>query len=111
VVNPTHSSSPPVHIFQETITGNFSASTYDITQIVWSASPGAYFEGTFEISNSSVSYGTVCGCITTNDCIEFNTPIGFSVGRTVIKPIEFSITVPAASSGTYSITLYKRVLA
>jgi hypothetical protein len=104
------SSNPPVHVFQEKITGNFSTTNFEITQILWSASPGAYFEGTFEIFNSSLSYGTVCSCITTNDCVEFNAPIGFSVGRTATKPTEFSITVPAASSGTYSITLYKRVL-
>ncbi|MBK5459222.1 S-Ena type endospore appendage [Peribacillus sp. TH27] len=106
---------PPAQTFQEQICGNFNNPGIGvIDQVVFNAPIGDYIEGTFEIFNSASSSGVVTGTV--------NTSVGPSVGvgpvppgntfaSAVRNPISFSLDIPAGSSGTYCITLYKRVLA
>ncbi|OJD74832.1 S-Ena type endospore appendage [Bacillus paramycoides] len=103
---------PPAKIFQEKICGNFSATTAEVTQTVWSAPAGDFFEGTFEIFNSATSAAPVTGTITSTPATPALTvPVGFSVSATALRPTAFSIAAPAGTNGKFCITLYKHVLA
>jgi len=105
---------PPAQFFQEKICGNFSnpATTGAIGVTVWSAPAGDYIEGTFEIFNSASSPGTVSGAVVSTPATPgISVPPGFSISISALRPTSFAITVPAGASGTFCITLYKRVLA
>ncbi|MBU4643201.1 S-Ena type endospore appendage [Bacillus toyonensis] len=103
---------PPAQIFQEKICGNFRATTAAVTQVVWTAPAGDFFEGTFEIFNSATSATPVTGTVTSTPVTPVLTvPVGFSVSATALRPTAFSITAPIGTHGTYCITLYKHVLA
>jgi hypothetical protein len=105
---------PPAHFFQEQICGNFNGGTGGIVnEAVFVASPEDYLEGTFQIFNSAASLSTVNGAVITP---QGPAPIGpvppgntFTIARR--NPELFTITAPGGTSGTYCITLYKRVLA
>jgi hypothetical protein len=110
---------PSTKIIQEKICGNFNNlnnppnTALNIT--VWTAPVGDYIQGTFEIFSSVTSQTgvLVAGVITAPPAppsMIFPTP-GSSVATAVIRPIQFTLTVPGQTSGTYCITLYKRVLA
>lgn len=94
---------PQAQIFQEKINGNFSS----ITATVWTADPGHYIQGTFEIFNSASSPGVATGTV---NAVTFTVPTGYTVGRSVQSPTTFSIAATTGIAGSYCITLYKRVL-
>jgi hypothetical protein len=106
---------PSAQLFQEQICGNFNNLGVGVVdEVVFNAPLGDYFEGTFQIFNSASSSGIVTGTV--------NTSVGPSVGvgpvppgntfaSAVRNPTSFSLSIPAGASGTYCITLYKRVLA
>ncbi|MDP1383938.1 hypothetical protein Q8G31_30295 [Priestia megaterium] len=101
---------PPAQLFTEEICGNFAAGT----QIVWTtAEEGVYFEGTFQIFNSASSAANVTGNIidVNGNNTVVTVPPGFTISRSLANPATLNITAPAGTSGTYCITLYKRVLA
>ncbi|MED3324565.1 hypothetical protein P4377_24385 [Bacillus thuringiensis] len=100
--------SPPAQIMQEQITGNFNGPLAVIS--VWSAPAGAYFSGTFEIFNSASSPGTVTGGGTSTPTIALSATPGNADSQSVNQPTDFTITAGAGDTGTYCITLYKRIL-
>lgn len=108
---------PQAQIFQEKLCGNFNNTTdEEITLIAWQVPEGVtdYIQGTFEIFNSNVSADAVEGVVTSaNDEIEVPEIVadpGNSAAVSVSRPTAFEITVGPGESGTYCITLYKRVL-
>lgn len=102
---------PPAQMFQEKICGNFNGTGAD--QIVWQAPAGDFFEGTFELFNSASSTATVTGTIagTVVPGTVGPVPAGSTFSVTAINPNTFTISASVATSGTYCIILYKRVLA
>ncbi|MFE4035511.1 S-Ena type endospore appendage [Priestia sp. YIM B13491] len=101
-------------MFQETICGNFNNSTgAATTTTVWSAPPGAYFSGTFEVFNSASSpiATPVTATMTSTPAGALSATSGNSDTQSVDQPTDFAITVPPGASGKYCINLYKRVLA
>ncbi len=100
---------PPPQVFQEKICGNFNGAL--AAEEVWSAPAGAYFAGTFEIFNSASSTGTVTAAGTATPVIALSATPGNSDSQSVNTPTNFTITAAAGNSGTWCITLYKRVLA
>lgn len=102
-------SSPSNQFFQETISGNFNGTGTPLE--VWSAPAGSYFSGTFQIFNSAASPGTVTGTVTSTPAGALSAPPGNTSTQSVDQPTDFTITAAAGDSGTYCITLYKRVLA
>ncbi|WP_230933883.1 S-Ena type endospore appendage [Priestia sp. TSO9] len=101
---------PPAQFFTEELCGNFAPGS----QIVWAtAETGEYFEGTFQIFNSSSSTGNVVGNVidVNGNNTVITVPPGFTLSRSVTNPVTFNITAPAGASGTYCINLYKRVRA
>jgi len=110
---------PPAHIFQEQICGNFSniGSTTPLVLSLFTSPVGDYFEGTFQLFNSAASpttvSGTVTSSITTPPTITTIGPVppGTTFTVAVKNPTDFGISASAGVSGTYCITLYKRILA
>ncbi|WP_148359646.1 S-Ena type endospore appendage [Peribacillus simplex] len=100
---------PPAQMFQEKICGNFNGTGAD--QTVWAAPPGDYFEGTFQIFNSASSTGTVTGTINPGAIAVGPVPPGSTFSVAATNPTSFTIAADVGESGTYCITLYKRVLA
>ncbi|WP_148359644.1 S-Ena type endospore appendage [Peribacillus simplex] len=100
---------PPAQMFQEKICGNFNGT--GAAQIVWTAPAGDYFEGTFQIFNSASSTGPVTGTINPGAVAVGPVPPGSTFSVAATNPTDFTITAPIGTSGTYCITLYKRVLA
>ncbi|TVY08864.1 S-Ena type endospore appendage [Paenibacillus cremeus] len=101
---------PPAQIFQEKICGNFLGAA---VRAVFTAPAGDYFEGTFEIFNSASSTASAVGTVTpaVGAVTTFDAVPGFSNAAAVKNPISFVIDAPTGVSGTFCITLYKRVLA
>lgn len=104
---------PPARIFQEKICGNFNFNGTGAPQIVWSAPPGDYFEGTFQVFNSAASPGTVSANIGLigGGGLGISIDPGSTVSLAANNPVSLTIFTDAGESGTYCITLYKRVLA
>lgn len=106
---------PPAQIFQEKICGNFNGASSDTDIIVWTAPTvfNDYIQGTFEIFNSARSTGAVGGSVSNSvgGPVTFTADPGNSISSSVISPTSFTITAGAGETGTYCITLYKRVLA
>lgn len=102
---------PPATIIKEEICGNFNGPFVDVT--VWSAPPGDYIQGTFQIFNSAASTGEVLAVGAATPPIDLRATPGNTVSQSVSNPTNFVITITAdtGESGTYCITLYKRVLA
>ncbi|MGG3573429.1 S-Ena type endospore appendage [Bacillus gobiensis] len=100
---------PPAQMFQESICGNFNGPL--TAEEVWSAPAGSYFAGTFEIFNSGSSTGTVTAAGTATPAIALSADPGNTDSQSVNNPTTFTITAAVGDSGTYCITLYKRVLA
>ncbi|MGG0792670.1 S-Ena type endospore appendage [Brevibacillus laterosporus] len=100
---------PPAQMFQEQICGNFNGPLAGVE--VWSAPAGAYFSGTFQLFNSASSTGTVTATGAATPAIASSAAQGNTDCQSVNNPTTFVITAVAGDSGTYSITLYKRVLA
>lgn len=96
---------PQPQLFQECINGNFS----DTAATVWSAPPGHYIEGTFEIYNSASSSGDATGSVN-GGAVDFTVPSGYTIGGSAENPTVFSITAATGVNGSYCITLYKKVL-
>ncbi|MFB7642038.1 hypothetical protein [Peribacillus butanolivorans] len=86
-----------------------------LDETVFTAPVGAYFEGTFEIFNSAASVSTVTGTVNSSTAPVTTTigpvPPGNTIANTVQNPTSFVIQMPSGTSGTYSLTLYKRILA
>ncbi|WP_286177174.1 S-Ena type endospore appendage [Bacillus sp. AFS017274] len=107
---------PPAQIFQESICGNFNGPTIGVVdETVFTAPVGTYIEGTFEIFNSAASVTTVTGTVNSSTAPVTTTigpvPPGNTIGKNVKNPTSFVIQMPAGTSGTYNLTLYKRILA
>ncbi|HDR4948338.1 hypothetical protein EXW34_31410 (plasmid) [Bacillus mycoides] len=100
---------PPAQMLQEKICGNFNGPLTGIE--VWSAPAGGYSAGTFEIFNSAASLATVTAAIVSNPAGALSAGPGNSDSQSVNQPTSFVITAGVGDSGTYCITLYKRVLA
>ncbi|MED0946432.1 S-Ena type endospore appendage [Bacillus mycoides] len=100
---------PPAQMMQEKICGNFNGSLTN--EIVWSAPAGGYSAGTFEIFNSAASQAAVTAVITAPTPGGLDANPGNSDSESVNQPTSFSISSTATDSGTFCITLYKRVLA
>ncbi|WP_027954010.1 S-Ena type endospore appendage [Halobacillus kuroshimensis] len=97
---------PQAQIIQEKICGNFNGVLADP---VWTAPAGSYISGTFQIFNSASSAGPVTGAITPTGAL--SALPGNTDSVSVNNPTAFAITSVVGDSGTYCITLYKRVLA
>jgi hypothetical protein len=100
---------PPAVIMQEELCGNFNGPLAGVT--VWSAPAGDYIQGTFSIFNSAASTGTVTAAGTATPAIVLSADPGNTDSQSVSNPTSFTITADAGESGTWCITLYKRVLA
>lgn len=100
---------PAPEIFQEDFCGNFNGAL--AAEEVWSAPAGAYIAGTFQLFNSSGSTGTVTAAGAALPAIALSAAPGNTDSQSVNNPTSFTITAAAGDSGTYCITLYKRVLA
>lgn len=100
---------PPAQMFQEQICGNFNGPLAAVD--VWNAPAGAYFSGTFQLFNSASSTATVTATGAATPAIAISAPQGNTDSQSVNNPTTFTITAVAGDSGTYCITLYKRVLA
>ncbi|PEA16767.1 hypothetical protein COK06_27315 [Bacillus cereus] len=102
---------PPAQLFQEKICGNFGPNN---TVAVWSAGEvDDYVQGTFEVFNSASSIEFATGGVSSalQGGFTFGTPPGFSRSASAPFPISFTIESPANTSGTFCITLYKRIRA
>lgn len=100
---------PPAQILKEEICGNFNGAL--TAEEIWSAPAGAYFSGTFQIFNSASSTGAVTAAGAATPPIALDAAQGNTDSQSVNNPTTFTITSVAGDSGTYCITLYKRVLA
>ncbi|WP_249260852.1 S-Ena type endospore appendage [Virgibacillus pantothenticus] len=100
---------PPAQILKEEICGNFNGPL--TAEAVWSAPIGGYVSGTFQIFNSASSPATVTAAGTSTPAIALSADPGNTDSQSVNNPTDFSITAGEGDSGTYCITLYKRVLA
>lgn len=100
---------PPAQVFQEKICGNFNGPLAGVD--VWTAPPGAYFSGTFELFNSASSPATVTATGDSTPAIALSAAPGNTDSQTVNQPTTFTLTAAAGDNGSYCITLYKRVLA
>lgn len=103
---------PPAQIMKEKICGNFVGSV-GIPPIVWQAPAGDYIQGNFQIFNSAASTGPTSGNVqlANGSAIAFGPTPGNTSSVTTSNPINFRIFADIGESGTYCITLYKRVLA
>jgi hypothetical protein len=101
---------PSAQMFQEQICGNFNGPLGGIGE-VWSAPAGAYFSGTFQLFNSASSTATVTATGTATPPIAISATQGNTDSQSVNNPTSFTISAALGDSGTYCITLYKRVLA
>jgi hypothetical protein len=105
---------PPAKIFTEKICGNFNNSSNELIAItVWTAPPGDYIQGTFQVFNSAASIGLATGNISLPNFSIAITPSapGNTSSGTFTNPRGLRIAIQPGVSGTYCITLYKRVLA
>jgi hypothetical protein len=100
---------PSATLLQEQICGNYNGEL--TAEEVWSAPAGSYFAGTCQLFNSASSTGTVTAAGSATTAIALSAAPGNTVSQSVNNPTTFTITAAAGDSGTYSITLYKRVLA
>ncbi|EJV82061.1 S-Ena type endospore appendage [Bacillus cereus] len=98
----------PAQFFQEKICGNY-VGTGTVVQ-VWSAPAGSYISGTFEIFNPTSNTALATGTVTPSGTI---TPSpGDSASISLNSPTtSFSINAAAGDTGTFCITLYKRIVA
>ncbi|MHC2836291.1 S-Ena type endospore appendage [Bacillus sp. F9_6S_D1_P_5] len=101
---------PPAQLFQEKICGNFGPNN---TVVVWSAGEvDDYVQGTFEVFNSASSTENVGIAVTgVQGSFTAETPPGFSRAISARFPITFQIGSLSNTSGTFCITLYKRIRA
>jgi hypothetical protein len=105
---------PSAQVIKEEICGNFNNSGSQLTVIrVWSAPPGDYIQGNFQVFNSAASVGLATGNINLVNATIAITPSrpGNTSSGTFTNPIGLTIAIQPGASGTYCITLYKRVLA
>jgi hypothetical protein len=103
---------PPAVIMKEELCGNFNGTvTPGVAVTVWSAPAGDYIQGTFTIFNSAASTGEVTAAGTATPEIDLSATPGNTSSQSVSNPTNFTITADAGESGTWCITLYKRVLA
>lgn len=98
-------------MFQECISGNFNATDGEVETLVWTSNPGEYTAGTFQLFNSAASVTAVAGEIGGMQPATITADPGFTVAASVQGPTGFTIDAPTGTSGSYCITLYKRVLA
>ncbi|WP_281657903.1 S-Ena type endospore appendage [Halobacillus sp. Cin3] len=101
--------SPQAMVVQEKISGNFNGVL--TAEEVWSAPDGSYISGTFQIFNSATSLGSVSGAVVSVPPGVLTAGSGVTDSVSVNSPTSFTITSGLGDSGTYCITLYKRVLA
>ncbi|MFA9456771.1 S-Ena type endospore appendage [Halalkalibacter sp. AB-rgal2] len=102
---------PSGFMFQECISGNFNATDASIDTLVWTSDPGHYTQGTFQVFNSAASAAVVTGTVAGAQPATITADPGFTISSSVQGPTGFTIEAATGTSGTYCITLYKRVLA
>ena len=103
---------PGPFMFQECIEGNFNAIDGSINTLVWSGAPGHYTQGTVKLFNSAASLAVATGTAAgPTPAVVVTANPGFTIGASVQTPTGFTIAAATGSSGSYCITLYKRVLA
>ncbi|MYL18984.1 hypothetical protein GLW04_03725 [Halobacillus litoralis] len=96
---------PQAQIVQEEICGNINELL--VAETLWEAPAGSYVSATFQVFNSASSAGSI---VTAGDVVLTALP-GNTVSESVNNPTLFTVTTLAGITGTYCITLYKRVLA
>jgi hypothetical protein len=106
---------PSAQILQEKICGNFNGPLVGESSVLWRAplTSSDYIQGTFEVF---VSTGAVTAAVISSIPTENVTfPVvsaGNTLSRSVNFPIDFRLTdIEEGDSGTFCITLYKRILA
>lgn len=103
---------PPAQIVKEKICGNLNNnSETTFSQTIWISPPGDYIQGNFQVFNSAASTGNIAPSVNGLLVPLTTATPGNTVGRTVMNPTSFNVTLEPGSSGTYCMTLYKRVLA
>ena len=102
---------PPAQIIKEEICGNFNGELTDAA--IWTAPAGTYISGTFQLFNSAASTAAVTADIENAAAVitALTAAQGNTVSASVDNPTSFTLTAAEGDSGTYCITLYKRVLA
>ncbi|MGN8647351.1 S-Ena type endospore appendage [Gracilibacillus sp. HCP3S3_G5_1] len=106
-----HSSAccPSPEILQEEFCGNFNGALAG--EEVWSAPAGEYIAGTFQLFNSASNTEIVTAAGTASPAIALSAAPGNTDTQSVNNPTSFTITSTEGASGTYCITLYRRILA
>ncbi|MET1179325.1 S-Ena type endospore appendage [Peribacillus simplex] len=105
----SNSCCPSGEIFKEEFCGNFAGPL--AAEVVWSAPAGSYIAGTFQLFNANSSTGIVTAAGNAIPLIALSATPGNTDTQSVNNPTSFTITAAAGDSGTYCVTLYKRVLA
>ncbi|PEQ68077.1 S-Ena type endospore appendage [Bacillus cereus] len=107
---------PEPQIVTEKICGNFEIpSTLNPADLVlWTSTPGSDFvSGTFEVYNSTSSPINANVSVTANPPVALTVvPPGNTISVTAIRPTNFGVSGQlgvAGLTGTYCITLYKRI--
>jgi hypothetical protein len=98
-------------MFQECIEGNWNATEAAIETLVWTSAPGHYVQGTFKLFNSAGSVAVATGEVGGVQEVTITAAPGFTIAAAAQGPTGFTIEAATGSSGSYCITLYKRVLA
>ena len=106
---------PSGQVFQEKLCGNIDPNT-EARQTVWQTGPGAndYFQGTFEVFNSSTTNNITFAVLSSNTG-GTEEPITVlpqsSVAISVVNPNQFIISTGGngASGSKWCATLYKRI--
>ncbi|MBE5108570.1 hypothetical protein IGI01_26000 [Bacillus thuringiensis] len=96
---------PTAQVIQEIICGNINGPLTDAE--VWSAPPGTYFSGTFELFNSAASLTNITAKGISSPAIDLSVIPGNTRSQSANQPTGFTVTVAAGDSGSYCIILYK----
>ncbi|MBD2794689.1 S-Ena type endospore appendage, partial [Xenorhabdus szentirmaii] len=101
---------PSPQIIQEKICGNFRLQEGTSFEVWNAVTDTGVIQGTFEIFSSSINEGVlpITGTINPGAIVITASP-GNSVTSTILNPTSFNIEGEQNDSGTYCITLYKRI--
>jgi hypothetical protein len=105
---------PPAQINKEKICGNFNNNSDEqLLTEPWAAPLGDYIQGNLQVFNSAVSVGNITGSVGVLGTQNSFGPVrpGNTFSRTFGNPNNLRLAIPPRTSGTYCLTLYKRVLA
>lgn len=103
---------PSAQIIQENLCGNLTGQLIGVDAVVWEADPlgvNNYFQGTFEVFNSSNTPIDVNITRATGPSVAFTVPPLTTTSRSVLNPISLATTLDPGETGKYCIILYKRV--